>query len=174
MRFQTWFILAASAFAPLSYAKPVRIPASGGDVIVPTDNDVRAYESLDYAAMRQAGDFLYVSGVVVRRRPEEGRDVEAFKAQVRRAFQRLDASLKAAGVSFADMAMVNTFHVWNSPDFAGGKDEHFDAFLAVRRESMRPPHAAWTAVGTTELLGAGGTVEIQFIGHNSQRKEGRR
>lgn len=151
-------------------AEAVRAPASGGVIILPTNNDVRAHDEYDFAALREVGDVIYVSGVVVRRLDGEGRDTEAFKAQVRRAFSRLDVSLKAAGVTFADVAMINTFHVWDSPDFAGDKDAQFDVFLAVKREFMKPPHAAWTAVGTTGLLGAGGIVEIQFIVHAPKKR----
>jgi hypothetical protein len=59
--------------------------------------------------------------------------------------------------------MINSFHVWNGPDFAGTRDEQFEAFEQVKEEFMRGPHPAWTAVGSSGLLGQGGIVEVQMI-----------
>ena len=59
--------------------------------------------------------------------------------------------------------MINTFHVWSGPNFAGTRDEQFKAFGEVKDEFMPGPHPAWTAVGTTGLLSDGGIVEVQMI-----------
>jgi enamine deaminase RidA (YjgF/YER057c/UK114 family) len=61
--------------------------------------------------------------------------------------------------------MINSFHVWESPHFAGGQDEHFRIVSEVKSEFMAAPHPAWTAVGTTGLLASTGLVEIQVIAH---------
>jgi enamine deaminase RidA (YjgF/YER057c/UK114 family) len=120
---------------------------------------------MKFAPARRAGDFLYISGVIVGARPDGPRDEAAFKASARRAFEMLQRTLAADGLTFADVTMVNTFHVWDSPHFQGGKDAQFAAFSAVKDEFMSPPHPAWTAVGTTGLLGNGGIVEIQMIAY---------
>ena len=138
---------------------------ASGEVILPSEGDRRAYDAYRYAAARRAGDSVYISGVIVGRRGNEGTDVEAFKAQTRRAFERIKRTLAASGLTFADVTMINSFHVWQGPDFAGTKAEQFDAFEAVMDEYMDPPWPAWTAVGTTGLLGDGGIVEIQMIAH---------
>ncbi|WPB77491.1 RidA family protein [Archangium violaceum] len=159
-------VLFASAPTPKQEAPvPVRIPSSGGEVIIATPEEQREYDVFHYAAARRAGDTLYISGVVVSRREGEGKDVESFKAQVRRAFQRLEKTLAASGATFADVALVNTFHVWQSPDFDGDRDAQIVAFSAVKDEFMKAPHPAWTAVGTTGLLGTGSIIEIQLIAH---------
>ena len=108
---------------------------------------------------------MYISGVIAGPARNEARDAEAFKGQVRRAFRSLENTLKAAGLTFADVAMINTFHVWDGPGFAGSRDEQFAAFSAVKDEFMPAPHPAWTAVGTTGLLSDTGVVEIQMIAH---------
>jgi enamine deaminase RidA (YjgF/YER057c/UK114 family) len=79
-----------------------------------------------FATLRSVGSTicLYLSGVVIGPRANEGTDVAAFKLQVRRAFERLAASLAASGASFGDMVMVNSFHVWDSPHFTGTRDQH--------------------------------------------------
>ena len=166
MRIVALAALAAALAAPAAaQTYPLRIPSPGGEVVLPTARDQQAYDGYRYAAARRAGDTLYISGVIVGRGPNEKNDVDAFKAQTRRAFDRLRRTLDAAGASFADVTMINSFHVWQGPDFSGTKAEQFAAFQEVMDEYMDPPWPAWTAVGTTGLLGSGGVVEVQLIVH---------
>jgi len=146
--------------------KPIRIPSSGGEVVIATSAEkATAYDQYHYSPARRVGDTLYISGVVAGRREGEGKDSAAFKAQVRRAFQRLQATLNAAGASFDDVVMLNTFHVWQGPNFEGDRPAQFAAFSAVKDEFMKAPYPAWTAIGTTSLLPDNGIVEIQAIVH---------
>lgn len=149
---------------------PVRIPSAGGEVVISSRGEQRAYDLYKYAPARRAGDTLYISGVIAARGPGEGTDAEAMKAAVRRAFRQLDRVLKASGASFADVTMINTFHIWTGPNFTGTRDEHFAAFSAVKDEFMSAPHPAWTAVGTTGLLSDTAHVEIQMIAHAPARR----
>jgi enamine deaminase RidA (YjgF/YER057c/UK114 family) len=142
---------------------PMRIPAPGGEVILPDERSKQSYDQNRYAAARRVDNTLYISGVIVNRLDNEGRDVSAFKLQVRRAFERLSAILAASGASFQDVVMINSFHVWQGPNFSGTRDEQFDAFEAVAGEFLKPPYPAWTAVGTSGLLRDGGIVEVQLI-----------
>ena len=48
---------------------------------------------------------------------------------------------------------------------AGTREDHINALIEVKNEFMKPPHPAWTAVGTTGLLEPTGLVEIQLIAH---------
>lgn len=160
-------LLAMPALAQEAY--PKRIPTPGGEVIIPSAGHQRAYDSIQYAAARRHGDTLYVSGVIVGRARDEGTDPEAFKAQIRRAFNSLGNVLKASGASFQDVVMINSFHVWEGPDQPAPRNEHLAMFSAVKSEFMKPPHPAWTAVGTTGLLGSNGIVEIQLIARVSER-----
>jgi enamine deaminase RidA (YjgF/YER057c/UK114 family) len=146
-----------------------RIPASGGEVILPTEDDQYNYDTYKFAAVRRVGDTLHLSGLIVYRRKDEGNDMEAFKAQVRRAFQTIKGRLEAGGATFDDVTMMRTFHVWDSPHFRGTRDEHFNAFLAVKNEFMKAPHPAWTAVGTTGLLRDSGLVEIEMVARAPQK-----
>lgn len=166
-------LLAAAASA---HARaPARIvPTPGGEVVIANDHAARAYE-YGYAASRRAGDVLYISGVIVGPAPGEGKDVEAFKGQIRRAYRTLEAQLQANGLGFANVAMINSFHVWDSPHFAGARDQQINAVIAVNNEFMPAAHPAWTAVGTTGLLNPDGIFEIQMIAHyppkaNSKKK----
>jgi enamine deaminase RidA (YjgF/YER057c/UK114 family) len=145
---------------------PERIPAPGGEVLLPSAGARQAYDAIKYASSRRVGDTLYVSGVVAGGgSPGKPADAAAFKASLRRAFQQIERNLKAAGAGFGDVVMINSFHVWESPHFTGGQDAHFAAVSEVKDEFMREPHPAWTAVGTTGLLVPTGLVEIQVIAH---------
>ena len=160
-------LLATPVLAQETY--PRKIPSSGGEVIIPNAQHQKAYDEIRYAPARRVGDTLYVSGVIVGRAPGEGTDAEAFKTQVRRAFKALDATLKAAGASFDDVAMITSFHVWEGPDQPAPRWEQIALINAVKSEFITGPSPAWTAVGTSGLLAPGGIVEIQVIAHVPRR-----
>lgn len=142
---------------------PVVIPAPNGAVILASAAEKDGYDEFRYAAVRRVDNTLYISGVVVGPRGNEGTDVAAFKAQVRRGFESLKASLTASGAGFGDVVMVNSFHVWDSPNFSGTRAQHWDAFYEVAGDYVKAPYPAWTAVGTTGLLPPRGLVEVQMI-----------
>jgi enamine deaminase RidA (YjgF/YER057c/UK114 family) len=155
------FVSAAVVAAETKW--PVVIPAPNGEVILASEAEKRGYDEYRYAAARRVDNMLYVSGVVIGRRDNEGKDVAAFKQQVRRGFERLKATLQASGADFSNVVMVNSFHVWKGPNFDGTVDEHWDTFYEVAGEYIKAPYPAWTAVGTTALLADSGIVEVQLI-----------
>jgi enamine deaminase RidA (YjgF/YER057c/UK114 family) len=151
------------AWAAESEKWPMVIPAPHGSVILPNERAKQSYDEFRYAAIRRVDNTLYISGVIMARREGEGRDPAAFKLQVDRGFKRLQELLASAGATFNDVTMINSFHVWESPDFEGGKDQHFALFEEVAGNYLKPPYPAWTAVGTTGTLAKGGLVEVQLI-----------
>jgi enamine deaminase RidA (YjgF/YER057c/UK114 family) len=154
---------ALGVWSPAAAGEAVIIPSSGGAVINPTAADQATYERFHFATARRVGELLFISGVVVGRRSGEGNDVDAFKVQTRRAFERIGRTLTAAGATFDDVVMINSFHVWEGPNFSGDRAAQFAAFGAVKDEFMKAPYPAWTAVGTTALIPDAGIVEIQMI-----------
>jgi enamine deaminase RidA (YjgF/YER057c/UK114 family) len=162
---------APAAAQPAGY--PKIIPAPGGHVIIPSAGSQSAYDGYKYAPARRAGDFLYISGVIAGPRNNPDRSPEAFKGYARTAFRQIEAMLRAEGLTFADVVMINTFHVWDGPGFKGTRDEQFSALASVKDEFMQAPHPAWTAVGTTGLLADEGVVEIQMIAYAGGRKPAR-
>jgi enamine deaminase RidA (YjgF/YER057c/UK114 family) len=160
----TLAILLSSVAAQAADEKyPLKLPAPGGEVILPTKGAKENHDEWRFAAVRRVDDTLYVSGVIVYRGDGEGNDVAAFKLQVRRALERLKSNLEASGSDFQHVVMINSFHVWQSPHFNGTRDQHFQAFEDVIGEFMKSPYPAWTAVGTTGLLADNGIVEVQLI-----------
>jgi len=155
--------LMAATAATAAETYPLKLPAPGGEVVLPDEGAKKSHDEMRYAAVRRVGDMVYLSGVIVNRRDGEGNDVAAFKLQARRALERLRRNLEAAGSDFQHVVMINSFHVWAGPNFAGTRDEQFQAFESVIGEFMKGPYPAWTAVGTTGLLSDGGIVEVQLI-----------
>ena len=144
---------------------PKRITSHGGEVIIASERGETMYNSFKFAPARRADKTIYVSGVIAGPARGEGRDVEAFKAQLRRAFGEIGSTLAAGEAGFSNVAMINTFHVWTSDNFQGDRNAQLSAFIEVKDEFIPPPHPAWTAVGTTGLALDTGVVEIQVIAH---------
>jgi len=163
-------VLLSALLAPAVMAQeptifPQRLPSPGGEVIIPSRGGQYAHDQVGYAPARRAGDTLNVSGAIVFRADGEGTDLAAFEGQVRRTLGGLNRTLEAAGATMDDVALVNSFHVWEGPDFTGSRTEQIEVIARVWREFSQGPRPAWTAVGTTGLLGAGGIVEIQLTAH---------
>ena len=161
--------LAAAAQSPAP-AAPTRLPTPGGAVILPGVPEQRNHDLVHFASVRTAGDFVFVSGVIAGPGVKGRTDEESFKEGVRRAFRTIERNLAAAGVGFGDVVEIQTFHVWNSPAFSGGRDAHFRAFSAAKDEFMKPPYSAWTAVGTTGLLAEDGLVEIKVTAYKRSER----
>lgn len=164
-------VLPGAALAQEAPTYPLRLPSSGGEVIIPSRGGQYAHDEVGYAPARRARDTLYVSGAIVFRAEGEGTDEAAFEAQVRRTLTNLNRTLEAAGASMDDVALINSFHVWEGPDFAGSRNDQIEVISRVWREFADGPRPAWTAVGTTGLLGTGGIVEIQLTAHAPARAD---
>ncbi len=150
-----------------------RIPAPGGEVVI-AGTGRAAYDKWHYAPARRAGDYVYISGVVIAREADGPRTAETFKTAARAGFARIAALLAGFGLSFDDVVMVNSFHDWTAPEFGGDRLAQFVAFGAVKDEYMRGVHPAWTAVGTSGLINPDGIVEVQMIAYAPQRRRAKR
>lgn len=150
-----------------------RIPAPGGEIVFGPSGR-RVYEKWHFAAARRAGDYVYISGVVIARETDGPRTAETFKTATRAGFARIAALLAEFGLSFDDVVMVNSFHDWTASEFGGDRLAQFVAFGAVKDEYMRGVYPAWTAVGTSGLIDPNGIVEVQMIAYAPQRRRPRR
>ncbi len=110
------------------------------------------YEKHGYSAAIRSGDLLFVSGQVGSL--EDGSPEPDFKKQVELAFERLKATLAAAGATFDDLVDVTTFHT--------DPENQLDVILDVKNNIFtEKPYPSWTAVGVTWL--AGFDFEIKVI-----------
>lgn len=82
--------------------------ASSRDVVFPAGRQA-LYERNRYSPAVRADGFLFVSGQVGSR--EDGSPEPNLEAQVRRAFDNLNAVLEAAGCTFDDVIDVTAFLV---------------------------------------------------------------
>ena len=173
----SWFLALAALLQaqtppapPPAPPAPTIIPAPGGAVALVGPGDRESYDRFNYAAIRRAGDYLYVSGVIIGSAPGAPKTPETFKEGARRALRYLRNRLAAFDASFDDVVMINSFHDWTAEEFKGDRLAQLDALNAAKREFMKAPHPAWTAVGTTGLLAPGGVVEVQLIAYKPVKR----
>jgi enamine deaminase RidA (YjgF/YER057c/UK114 family) len=122
------------------------------DVVIPKGMET-FYDRLHFAPAVRDGNRLYCSGVSGV--GGDGKAPDDPEAQFTQAFELLQSVLTTAGVSFADVIELTTFHV--------GLQESLRTFAKVRDRYLREPYPAWTAIGVTELAVPGGLVEIKVI-----------
>ena len=121
------------------------------EAIFPADRHA-LYEQHGYSAAIRSGDLLFVSGQVGSR--SDGTPEPDFGRQVQLAFDNLEATLDAAGCSFADIVDVTTFHT--------DPENQFETIMVVKNQGFSaPPYPNWTAIGVTWL--AGFDFEIKVI-----------
>ena len=121
------------------------------DTIFPAGRQA-LYEINKYSAAVRSGDLLFVSGQVGSR--EDGSPEPDFGRQVQRAFDNLEAVLKAAGATFDDIIDVTSFHTDPEAQFA-------TVMEVKNRVFSETPYPNWTAVGVNWL--AGFDFEIKVI-----------
>ena len=113
------------------------------DVVFPAGRRA-LYERNRYSPAIRSDGFLFVSGQVGSR--EDGSPEPDFEAQMRLAFENLNAVLAAAGCSFDDVLDVTLFIVDPEP--------RMDAIWKVLPDYWgAAPHPTLTAVGVTWLYG---------------------
>ena len=102
------------------------------------------YEKNRYSPAIASNGFLFVSGQVGSR--EDGSPEPDLEAQVRLAFQNLNAILAAAGGSFADAVDVTVFMV--------DPENQFEKIWPVAQEYWgAAPYPTLTGIGVTWLYG---------------------
>jgi len=113
------------------------------DVVFPQGRQA-LYEKNRYSPAIKSNGFLFVSGQVGSR--EDGSPEPDLDAQVRRAFENLNAILAAAGASFEDVVDVTVFMV--------DPQTQFERIWSVAQAYWgQAPHPTLTAVGVTWLYG---------------------
>jgi len=132
------------------------------DVVFPPGRQA-LYERNRYSPAIRSNGFLFVSGQVGSRL--DGSPEPDLEAQVRLAFDNLNAILAAAGCTFDDVVDVTVFIV--------DPESKFDTIWKVVPEYWgNAPHPTLTAVGVTWLYGF--QFEIKATAKLPQSSEGGR
>ena len=114
------------------------------------EGERRFQEQLGYADAVIAGDTVYLSGVVVGQR--EG---ETLEAAYERTYRHIGATLKRAGVGWADVVDVTSFHT--------DVNAQIEAMAAVQKRHMAGRIPAWTAIDVDRLIPDRGITEIKIV-----------
>jgi enamine deaminase RidA (YjgF/YER057c/UK114 family) len=123
---------------------------NASDLVIPAS--MRSmYDRFHFAPAVRAGDLVLCSGQLGL--GPDGRAISDPTAQFAAAFDAVKAVLVEAGLSFADVIEITTFH-------AGGM-QHLGAFSQVKDRYLPAPWPAWTAIGVVELAVPGALVEIR-------------
>lgn len=120
------------------------------DLVIPASMQVM-YDRFHFAAAARSGDLLLCSGQIGT--GPDGRGIADPEAQFTAAFEAVKAVLVEAGLGFADVVEITTFHV--------GLMQHMATFMRVKDRYLPEPYPAWTAIGVVELAVPGGLVEIR-------------
>ena len=113
------------------------------DVVFPAGRQA-LYERNRYSPAIRSNGFLFVSGQVGSR--PDGSPEPDLEAQVRLAFQNLNASLSAAGCTFEDVVDATVFLVDPARSFE-------QVFSTMQEYWGGPPHPTLTGIGVTWLYG---------------------
>ena len=108
-------------------------------------------EQLGFADAVIAGDTIYLSGIVVGRRPGESDLRPAYE----RAYRAIGRILERAGASHADIVDVTSYHTDITAEI--------EAMSEVQRRFLGSPPPAWTAIQVVRLLPEGGVTEIKIV-----------
>ena len=124
---------------------------SARDVVFPAGRQA-LYDKNRYSPAIRSNGFLFVSGQVGSR--PDGSPEPELKAQVRLAFDNLNAILSAAGCTFKDVVDVTVFIVDPEPKFE-------TIWTELTKHWGDAPYPTLTGVGVTWLYGF--DVEIKVI-----------
>ena len=120
------------------------------DLVIPASQQMM-YDRFHFAPAAWSGDLLLCSGQIGV--GPDGRGIADPEQQFTAAFEGVKAILDAAGLGFADVVEITTFHV--------GLMQHMGAFMRVKDRYLPEPFPAWTAIGVVELAVPGGLVEVR-------------
>ena len=161
-------LLSASAIAEETAGSERVIERDGRRVVftdeVPTEHT--GYDSpWHFSHAIRAGDFVYISGVIIGARREEELPIskERFREETEKAFAIIQRYLETADASLKDVVKINTFHVLDGKTTKLSIDQQALVIAETRGKYGVEPHPAWTAVGTTGLFSPRGIVEIEMV-----------
>jgi enamine deaminase RidA (YjgF/YER057c/UK114 family) len=108
-----------------------------------------------------SGDFLFLTGMTGA--GPDGNISPQSETQIELAFARADDALKSAGLSFANVVEMTSYHV--------GIRDHIDAFRKIRAQYVTEPYPAWTAIEVSGFVTPGTICELRIIAHRGPQND---
>ena len=168
------FLLSATAVLLSAHAAAGdtdTVVESDGRSVTFTDEVPRERTGYDspwhYAHAVRAGDFVYISGVVVGASQDDELPIsrEEFRERMEGALAAIQRFLETAGASLGQVVKINTFHVLDGKSTALTIDEQALVIAEANAKYAVEPYPAWTAVGTSGLFSPLGIVEIEMVAY---------
>ncbi|WP_310467609.1 RidA family protein [Sphingomonas sp.] len=148
MKQMIWLLAGLAVMATASSA----VAREPGQVVMPAAPANRAlFEKWGFAEAVIDGDRIYLSGVVADLRGTETDPSAGFD----RAFKTIAGILQRSGATWDDVVDMTTYHT--------DLPSQLDAFVAVKRNYVREPFPAWTAIDIDRLVPDRGLVEIKVV-----------
>ena len=120
-------------------------------VLMPLDPRQRSFqEDWGFAQAVIVGDTIYLSGIVVEKRPNDA----DLTASYERTYREIGDILARAGATWDDVVDISSFHT--------DVKAQIQSMVAVQKRFIKAPYPAWTAIGGTQILGDGIT-EIKIV-----------
>ena len=169
-------LLATAAIAQNTETEDRVVIEKKGRSVVFTEQVPKEYTGYDspwhYAHAVRAGDFVYISGLVIGASGDDELPISAdrFREHTERAFVAIERYLATADASIDDTVKINTFHVLDGKSTELGIDEQALIIAETRAKYAGEPHSAWTAVGTSGLFSPRGIVEIELVAYAPLKK----
>lgn len=162
-------LLSTTALAEESETDARVVIENGGRTVVFTKDvppERTGYNSpWHYAHAIRAGDFVYISGVIIGADPSDNLPIskDRFREHTEIVFEIIERYLDTADASLKEVVKINTFHVLDGKNTSLTIDEQALVIAETRAKYGVEPHPAWTAVGTTGLFSPRGIVEIELV-----------
>jgi enamine deaminase RidA (YjgF/YER057c/UK114 family) len=121
-------------------------------VLMPSDSaSLKIWEDWGFSDAIVTSDTIYLSGVVAGVRDGE----TDLRLAYTRAFERISEILKNAGATWDDVVEITSFHT--------DLTTQMPAMIAVKKNYVKPPFPAWTAIQVSRLIPTNGVTEIKIV-----------
>jgi len=162
--------LTLSVSAAAEESRNTVIESDGRSVAFTADvpRDRTGYDSpWHYAHAVRAGDFVYISGVIIGASRDDELPIshDTFRKRTEEALAAIQRFLETADASLGQVVKINTFHVLDGMATELTIDQQALVIAKVNGEYAVEPYPAWTAVGTTGLFSPRGIVEIEMVAY---------
>ena len=145
-------LLALSLLSCLPSGAAIAGARQDAKVLMPSDPaSLKIWEDWGFSDAIVTGDTIYLSGVVAGVREGE----TDLRLGYTRAFERFGEILKSAGASWDDVVEITSFHT--------DLTTQMPAMVAVKRNYVKPPFPAWTAIQVSRLIPTNGITEIKIV-----------